>query len=57
MKYCEIKDKLLVTSNCSFSHNVFHSYIFLVRQNAVLFGNGLTIYARKITFVLKSMGR
>ena len=24
-----------------FSHNVFHSYISLVRQNAVLCGNGL----------------
>ena len=29
------KEKLLVTSNFSFSHNVFHSYICLVRQNAV----------------------
>ena len=35
------KEKLLVTSNFSFSHNVFHSYMFLVRQNAVLCGNGL----------------
>ena len=33
--------KLLVTSNFSFSHNVFHSYISLVRQHAVLCGNGL----------------
>ena len=29
------------TSNFSFSHNVFHSYISLVRQNAALCGNGL----------------
>ena len=36
------KEKLLVTSNFSFSHNVFHSYISLVGQNAVLCGNGLT---------------
>ena len=36
------KEKLLVTSNVSFSH-VFHSYISLVRQNEVLCGNGLTL--------------
>ena len=35
------KEKLLVTSNFSFSHNAFHSYISLVRQNAALYGNGL----------------
>ena len=29
------------TSNFSFSHNVFHSYISLVLQNAVLCGNCL----------------
>ena len=34
------KEKLLVTSNFSFSHNVFHSYISLVRQNVALCGNG-----------------
>ena len=36
------KEKLLDTSNFSFSHNVFHSYLSLVRQNAALCGNGLT---------------
>ena len=41
-KHCEKKEKLLVRSNFSFSHNVFHSYISLVHQNAVLCGNGLT---------------
>ena len=35
------KEKLLVTSNFSFSYNVFHSCISLVSQNAVLYGNGL----------------
>ena len=35
------KEKLLVTSNFSFSHNIFHSYISLVHQNAALCGNGL----------------
>ena len=35
------KEKLLVTSNFFFSHNVFHSYISVVRQNAALCGNGL----------------
>ena len=37
---CE-KEKLLVTSNFSFSHNAFHSYIPLVRQNVALCGNGV----------------
>ena len=36
------KEKLLVTSNFFFSHNVFHSYVSLVRQNVALYGNGLT---------------
>ena len=35
------KEKLLVTSKFSFSHNVFHSYVSLVLQNAALCGNGL----------------
>ena len=38
------KEKLLVTSNFSFSHNVFYSNISLVRQNAALCGNGLIFY-------------
>ena len=37
-----VKEKLLVTSNFSFSYNDFHSHISLVRQNAVLCGSGLT---------------
>ena len=37
------KEKLLVTSNFSFSHNVFHSYILSLQlQNAAMCGNGLT---------------
>ena len=35
------KEKLLVTSNFSFSHDVLHSYVSLVRQNVALCGNGL----------------
>ena len=35
---------MLVTSNFSFSHNIFHSYISLVRQNVALCGNGLNMY-------------
>ena len=35
------KQKLLVTCNFSFSHNVFHSYVSLVHQNVALCGNGL----------------
>ena len=41
------KQELLVTSNFSFSHNVFHSYISLVHQNAVLCGNGLRAFAHE----------
>ena len=40
---CE-KETLLVTSNVSFSHNIFHSYISLGCQNAALFGYGLFGY-------------
>ena len=32
--------KILVTSNFSFSQNVFYSYISSVRQNGALCGNG-----------------
>ena len=35
------KEKLLVTSNFFFSHNVLHNYVSLVCQNVVLCGNGL----------------
>ena len=34
----------IITSNFSFSQNVFHKYISLACQNAVLCGNGLTFY-------------
>ena len=37
------KEKLLVTSNFSFSRHVFHRYISLVRQNAALCGNWLNL--------------
>ena len=39
-------ENLLVTSNFSFSHNVFYSYISLVRQNAALCGNGLSFFVK-----------
>ena len=35
------KEKLLYTSSFSFSHNVFYSYIPLVRQNTILCSIGL----------------
>ena len=41
------KKKLLVTSNFSFSHNVFHSYISLACQNVELCGNGLKKKGKK----------
>ena len=36
-----MREKGKLTSNFSFSHDVFHSYISLAHQNAVLCGNGL----------------
>ena len=39
---------MLVTSHFSFSHNVFHSYIYSVRQNAALYGNGLNMFVSSI---------
>ena len=44
------KDNSQVTSNFPISHNVFHSFISLVRQNAVLCGNGLTLHHTIPTF-------
>ena len=49
-----------MTSNFSFSHNVFNSYISLLRQNAASCGNGLRLLKhgavywrfRKHTFLL-----
>ena len=35
------KEKLLVTSNFSFSHNVFKSCLLLMRQNEYLWNKGL----------------
>ena len=37
------KCHIAVTSNFSFSHNVFRSYISLVCQNAILCGNELNV--------------
>ena len=37
------KEKLLVPSNFSFSHNVFNTHISLVRQNAALCDDGLRL--------------
>ena len=36
--------KILVTSNFSFSQNVFYSYISSVRQNGALCGNGFGLF-------------
>ena len=35
------KGEIACSSNFSFSHNVFHSCISVVRQNAAFYGNGL----------------
>ena len=37
------KEKLLVMSNFSFSHNVFKSCLLLMRQNEYLWSKGLTL--------------
>ena len=36
------KEKLLVTSNFSFSHSVFKRFVLQTRKNQGLFGKGLT---------------
>ena len=41
-KHCGKKEKLLVTSNFSFSHSVFKRLVSQGRQKASLCGNGLT---------------
>ena len=38
------KDKLLVTSNFSFSHCVFKRLVLQTRKNQGLFGKGLLLY-------------
>ena len=40
-KHCEEKEKLLVTSNFSFSHSVFERLVLQTRKNQSLFGKGL----------------
>ena len=40
-KHCEKRRNCLLQAISPFSHNVFHSYISLVRQDAALCGNGL----------------
>ena len=39
------KEKLLVTSNFSFSHNVFKSCLLLMRQNEYQWSKGLTPFS------------
>ena len=46
---------MLVTSNFSFSHNVFFSYKFLGRRKASLCGNGLKAFAEYKNNVAKMM--
>ena len=38
------EEKLLVTSNFSFSHNVFKSFLVLMRQNEYLWSKELTLH-------------
>ena len=53
------KEKLLITSNFAFSHNVFKSCLLLMRQNEYLWSKGLTAFLKKvgqyITFSLKKI--
>ena len=58
LKTLREKEKLLVSSNFAFSHNVFHNNISLVRQNAALCGNGLkaeTKIYRTLSIILYAM--
>ena len=49
------KEKLLVTSNFSFSHNVFKSSLFLMRENEYLWSKGLlTVLVYLQVFVRKA---
>ena len=54
MKTLLEKEKLLITSNFSFSHSVFKRLVFQGRQKVSLCGNGLTLYqATKILTLTK----
>ena len=48
---CE-KEKLLVTSNFSFSHSVFKRLVRQTRENQGLFGKGLTLSQIKPGFYI-----
>ena len=52
MKTLWEKEKLLVPSNFSFSHNVFHNYISILHQNAALCGNGILTHYQTTNFRL-----
>ena len=45
-KHCGKKEKLLVTSNFSFSHSVFKRLALQTRKNQGLFGKGFRIMAQ-----------
>ena len=52
------KEKFLVTRNFSFSHNIFHCYVSLARQNVTLCGNelkGYWIRKSKSTLILRRL--
>ena len=49
------KEKLLVTSNFSFSNKVFHRYISLVHQNVVLCGNAFINKQFELWLTLSSL--
>ena len=51
------KEKLLVTSNCSFSHSVFKRLVSQGRQKVSLCGNGLIVNLQRIPQVLMTLGK
>ena len=51
------KEKLLVTSNFSFSHNVFKICLVLMCQNEYLWSKGLNITGINLTVYLNSFTR
>ena len=52
---CVVLTHYQTTSNFSFSHHVFHSYISLVHQNAALCGNGINNRTWHLNLLISSV--
>ena len=47
-KHCGKREKLVVTSNFSFSHSVFKRVVLQTRKNQGFFGKGLTLISTNL---------